>query len=153
MSPEGQRAQVLPDPDLGPKIVTHPYLIRGALQLLFNKVFCQNAWLRLQRHPVPPLHTLYLGVGGTGLIPPRTFPPSRTTYLPNFIKIHPAVWISVKNIHIHCPACPPPLWGSNKKYASLKIYFWEILLILHNSQEKITPSRSPLNTRNSLSRP
>ena len=38
MAPEGQGAQVLPDPDLGSKKVTRP----GAQQLLFYKVFAKT---------------------------------------------------------------------------------------------------------------
>ena len=41
MAPEGHGAQVLPDPDLGTEKVTHPHLIRGALQLLHYKVFAK----------------------------------------------------------------------------------------------------------------
>ena len=39
--------------------------------------------------------------GGTGSNPPppRTFPPSRTTSVPNFVPIRPAVWISIENRH------------------------------------------------------
>ena len=53
-------------------------------------------------------HPLYAprtrGGGGTGSKPPpRTFPPSRTTSMPNFVLIHPAVWN--KHTHTHCPLC------------------------------------------------
>ena len=32
---------------------------------------------------------------------PITFPPSRNTSVPNLIQIHPAVWISIENIHAY----------------------------------------------------
>ena len=41
MAPKGHGAQVLPDMDLGSKKVTCPHYIRGALQLLFDKVFAK----------------------------------------------------------------------------------------------------------------
>ena len=63
---------------------------------------CQNEWLRL----------LYLRTPFTHPIPPRTFPPLRTTSMPNFILIRPAVWISIETdrqtdtqTHKHCPLC------------------------------------------------
>ena len=43
--------------------------------------------------------------------PPKNLPPLRTTSVPNFVQIHPAVWISLENRqtdkHIHhlCPLC------------------------------------------------
>ena len=43
--------------------------IWGAQQLLFYKVYCQHATLRLERHPIPPLRTPYLwGLGVLGQI-------------------------------------------------------------------------------------
>ena len=35
MAPSAHQAQVLPDPDLGSKQVTHTHLVGGAQQLLF----------------------------------------------------------------------------------------------------------------------
>ena len=79
-----------------------------------------------------PLHTLCTWwVGGTGLKhPPRTFPPSGTTYMPNFIKIHPVVWISIESKHIHCPPSRGPWEGQIKKTKNtglLKFHFREIV--------------------------
>ena len=47
----------------------------------------------------PFLHPVPAGVGGTGPKKPRTFPPLRTTSVPNFIAIHQVVWISTENKH------------------------------------------------------
>ena len=45
-------------------------------------------------HPVP-------GRGGYWVNPPpKNLPPSRTTPVPNFIWIHPGVWISIEKKHI-----------------------------------------------------
>ena len=64
--------------------------------------------------------------GGTGLkCLPRTFPPSRTTYMPNFIKIRRTVGISKENIHIHCLCPPGGLKWKNKHL--LKFNFREIV--------------------------
>ena len=71
-------------------------------------------------HPVP-------GGGGTGLIPPRAFLPPKTTFLPNFIKIHPAIWISIENLHIHGPPAPPLVGSNKKKILFLKFDFRENL--------------------------
>ena len=51
-----------------------------------------------------PLYALRTqGMGGTRLTPPppRTFLPSRTTSMPNFVQIRPEVWIYIDNIHTH----------------------------------------------------
>ena len=106
MAPEGQGAQVLPDPDLGPEKVTRPYQIRCALQLLFNKVFAKtHGWG--SRGTLYPLYAPRTrGVGVPVRNPPRTFPPSRTTSVPNFVPIRPAVWISIENRHTHTQTFP-----------------------------------------------
>ena len=68
--------------------------------------FCQNAQLRLQRQPAPPFRVQYLWSRGYRVDPPRTFLPSRTTSMANFIAIHPVVWISIESkqthTHTHC---------------------------------------------------
>ena len=89
------------------------------------------------------------GWGVLGWYPPRTFLPSRTTYLPNFIKIHPAVWISIENIQIHCPPLPP--WGAQIKKQNthlLKFHFREILFykyfkILKKNYPPLGPPLTP----------
>ena len=98
MSDHGSRrtwAQVLPDPDLGPKKVT-----RIALQLLFDEVFDKSKAEAPEAPHTPFMHPV---PGGYRVKKPRTFPPLRTTSVPNFIRIYPAVWISVENKHTNKP--------------------------------------------------
>ena len=76
--------------------VTHPTKLGVPCKFCLLS-FCQNARLRLQRLPGRP------GPGGwevLGQPPPRTFLLSRTTYVPYFIQIRPAVRISIQNTHI-----------------------------------------------------
>ena len=55
-----------------------------------------------------PLRLVWISLESEGP-PPRTFSPPRTTSLPNFIPIRPAVWISIENtqtvrhLNQHCP--------------------------------------------------
>ena len=63
-----------------------------------------HSWVsRGTLHPLLGSNTC--GAGGTGLTP-RTFLPSRTTSMANFIAIHPVVWISIESkqthTHTHC---------------------------------------------------
>ena len=97
------------------------------------------------KHPVP-------GSGCTGLIPPRTFPPSWTTYLPNFIKIHPVHWISYTYI-APCPTGGGAQIKKQKNLPLLKFDFRQILFYKYCTiLKKIYPSRSPLDTCSSWSR-
>ena len=93
----------------------------------------------------PFMHSILRGVGVLGWKTPRTFLPLRTTYVPNFIKIHPVVWISIENIHIHCPPAPPGrLKLKNQKTRLLKFNFREILFYKYCTifKNNLTPSRS-----------
>ena len=92
MAPEGHGAQVLPD--LGSEKLTQSHKIRGALQLLFYK-FSPKRTVEAPEAPHTPFMHPVPGVGGTRL----NLPPSRTTSVPNFIPIRPAVWISIENRH------------------------------------------------------
>ena len=68
--------------------------------------------LMLQRHPIPRVW----GVPGQ---PPRTFQPSRTTSMPNYIPIRPKVWTSIKNTHTSCPLYSRIWWGAFSKLVSI----------------------------------
>ena len=146
MSPEGHGAQVLPDPDLGPKKVTHPYSIRGTLQLLFYKVFAKmHSWG--SRDTLYPLYAPRTwGWGGTGLKPPKNLLTLKDHLLAKFHQYLSVVWISVENILKHCP--PAPLGGSNQKTKNtrlLKFDFREILFYKYCTilKKKFTPLQVP----------
>ena len=63
-------------------------------------------------HPIPRVW----GVPGQ---PPRTFQPSKTTSMPNYIPIRPKVWTSIKNTHTSCPLYSRIWWGAFSKLVSI----------------------------------
>ena len=112
----------------------------GAPLILFFKVFA-----KMHSCGSRDIHTHSTPGGGGYWVetPPRNFLPSRTTYVPNFIKICPAVWISIENLNIHCP--PGRLKSKNKKNMHLlKFNFREILFYKYCTiLKKITPLQVP----------
>ena len=122
-----------------------PTPIKSALQLLFYKVFAKKHGWGTSDTLYPLYRSRTWGWGILGWYPLRTFLSSRTNFLLNFIKICPGVWISIENIHLHSPPCPPGgLKSKTKKMLLLKFYFREILFYKYCTiLKKIYPPPGP----------
>ena len=65
------------------------------------KRFHQNAQLRLQRHPIPPLRTPYPGDRGTRSKKTQEPSPLEDHLHAKFHPNRPAIWISIENKQTH----------------------------------------------------
>ena len=104
---------------------------------------------RLQTHPAPSLRSPYPGGGGYMVETPQE--PSRPQEPPtcqiSSISVQ-QFWISLENIHIHCPPCPLGF----QKTCLLKFDFGEILFYKYCTilnKKNYLPPGPILNTRNS----
>ena len=72
-----------------------------------------NLWPILLILSIVIYFTSIVGGMGSNPPPPRIFPPSWTTYVPNFIKICQAVWISRENTQTDTALYLVDIYGKN----------------------------------------
>ena len=151
MSPEGHGAQVLPDPDLGPKKVTNPTKSGAPCNFCFIK-FLPKCMAEAPETPYTPFtHPV---PGGRGYWVDTFQEPSHPQGPPTC----QISWRSVQRfgflyIHIHCPP-PGGLKSKTKNMCLLKFDFREILFYKYCTILKkkfYPPPGPPLDTCNSWS--